>query len=152
MRLYLVQHAEAMSENEDPSRGLSEEGFEHIRKVAAFARGLSINVGRILHSGKKRAFQTAEVLAEHIPSDAALQESDGLAPKDDPGIWSLRIADLDRDTMIVGHLPHLSGLASKLLGVDRDIIGFENAGIVCMKRGENGSWSVDWILKPRMFA
>ena len=115
MLLYLVQHAEAMSEEEDPSRGLSEEGINNINKTAVFAGGLNIEALNIVHSGKKRALQTAEVLADQISSVVALQESDGLAPKDDPGIWTGRIADMDRDVILVGHLPHLAKLSARLL-------------------------------------
>ena len=150
MLLYLVQHAEAMNKDEDSSRSLSEKGVEGIKKVASFVKGLNIEVLNIVHSGKKRALQTAEVLADQISSIIALQESDGLAPKDDPEIWSGRISEMDRDVMLVGHLPHLAKLAARLISSDKNIVEFENAGIVCMKRAEDGNWTVDWIIKPRM--
>ena len=37
MNLYLVQHAEAKPESEDPERRLSERGWAEIRKMARFA-------------------------------------------------------------------------------------------------------------------
>lgn len=66
MFLYLVQHAEAKREEEDPSRPLSEKGLEEIKKVALYAERLNIKVSQIFHSGKRRALQTAEVLAQHL--------------------------------------------------------------------------------------
>ena len=122
--------------------------------MRSFLLGLSMAVNAvliltILHSGKKRALQTALILADRISSDTAPQETDGLSPKDDPGIWAGSIAAMDQDIMLVGHLPHLAKLASLLLSADKNMVDFENAGIVCMKRTE-GDWAVDWIIKPRM--
>ncbi len=42
MFLYLVQHAEAKPESEDPQRGLSERGMKDIKKVASFIGKLSL--------------------------------------------------------------------------------------------------------------
>ena len=53
MAVYLVRHAEAKHEDEDPARPLSEAGWEEARKVASFlsqVRGLRAQ--RILHSDK----------------------------------------------------------------------------------------------------
>ncbi len=150
MLLYLVQHAEALNKEEDPSRGLSEKGAGDIKKVAAFVKGLDIDLQEIVHSGKKRALQTAEVLAESVRADMGINESDGLLPKDDPGIWVEKIAGLEHDKMLVGHLPHLARLAAMLLSSDRNMVEFENAGIVCLKRAGDRSWAVDWIIKPRL--
>ena len=56
MKLYLVQHAESKRKEEDPSRPLSEKGWEDIRKMAKYAeKYLHIQVNQIFHSGKLRA-------------------------------------------------------------------------------------------------
>jgi len=67
MNLYLVQHAEAKRKEEDPERPLSEKGRVDIRKVAVYIAGhINIKVSAIIHSGKTRARQTAEALAEYL--------------------------------------------------------------------------------------
>ena len=58
MRLYLVQHGEAKSKAEDPSRPLTERGREDVARVAAFAAGAGLQVGQIRHCGKRRAGET----------------------------------------------------------------------------------------------
>jgi phosphohistidine phosphatase len=150
MLLYLVQHAEAKSKEEDPERGLTEKGLQDIRKVASYVAGLNIRVDEIFHSGKKRALQTAEVLAEHLKLEKDVFEKDGLAPMDDPQIWFERLSELEEDIMLVGHLPHLSKLASLILTGDagKTIINFKNAGILCLKRSEDAHWSVEWMITP----
>jgi phosphohistidine phosphatase len=151
MFLYLVRHAEAMAKEEDPSRSLSQKGIEDIRKVAEFAKGLNIEGHQILHSGKMRALQTAQVLAENIVTDMGVLEADGLAPMDDPEIWHERISKMGYSVMLAGHLPHLAKLATLLLCSDKEtsVVNFEAGSIVCMKR-DNGNWSIDWIIKPGM--
>ncbi len=57
MLLYLVRHAEAKDEGEDPARPLSENGTHAIKKtISSLSR---IRVNQILYSKKLRAKQTA---------------------------------------------------------------------------------------------
>lgn len=152
MHLYLVQHAKALSKAEDGSRSLSEEGVEEIKRVAAFARGLKIEVRKILHSGKMRALQTAQVLSDYITADMGVLEAEDLYPMDDPEIWFDRISKINEDIMLVGHLPYVSKLASKLLCGDKEkkVIEFQMGCILCMKRHEDTTWSVEWMIGPEM--
>lgn len=152
MLLYLIQHAEAKREEEDPSRGLTDKGFQDIKNIASYAEKLNINIKQVFHSGKKRALQTAEVLAGHLKPAKAISETDGLAPMDDPQIWAERISKMEEDTMLVGHLPHLARLATLLLCGDknRSVVDFKMGGIVCLKRDEDGKWSVEWMIIPEV--
>ena len=152
MFLYLVQHAEALKKEEDPSRSLSEKGIKDIKKIASFSRGLKLTPHQILHSGKMRALQTAQLLAERVNADMGVLESDGLSAMDDPEIWFGRLSKMNEDIVIVGHLPYLSKLASLLICRDKEnnIINFEMGSIVCLKRLEDFNWVVEWMMKPGM--
>jgi phosphohistidine phosphatase len=152
MYLYLVQHGEALREEVDPSRSLSEEGIEDIKKVAAFAKSMKMTAHQIFHSGKMRAFQTAQVIADTVPIDMGIAETDGLAPKDEPEIWADRIDKLNNDVILVGHLPHLARLSSLLIRGDKNqsSVNFEMGGILCLRKDDEGGWTVDWMIKPRM--
>ncbi|MFQ5442656.1 MAG: phosphohistidine phosphatase SixA [Thermodesulfobacteriota bacterium] len=153
MFLYLVQHAQAKSKEEDPERGLTEEGFSAIRKTASYAAKIGVKPVKLLHSDKLRAVQTAEVLNVALDIEEGDSLVDGLAPLDDPGIWAENLLkETDESCMLVGHLPHLNKLSSLLLTGDpeSDIIDFKNAGITCLKRGEDAAWSVEWILTPEI--
>ncbi len=150
MFLYLVQHAESKKEELDPSRPLSEKGLQDINKIALYLSKLALNVHKIFHSNKLRAKQTAEVLSEMLKPVKGISETDGLAPLDNPNIWAERLKDIPEDMMLVGHLPHLSRLASLLLcnDPDKNIISFKMAGAVCLKRDEINTWSLQWMLIP----
>jgi phosphohistidine phosphatase len=145
VRLYLVQHGEAKSEAEDPDRPLTDGGAAQVREVAngAAAGGL-VKVGRILHSGKTRARQTAEAWGEALGVN--VEAAKGLAPNDDPSIWAEGLGD--EDLMLVGHLPHLANLAQALLGgdgADQPVI-FRNGELVALERTVPGRWAV--VISP----
>ncbi len=152
MFVYLVQHAEAKSEQEDPSRSLSEKGMQNIKKVASYASQYNLKVHMIFHSTKLRAKQTAEVLSEHLKSANGISEVDGLAPLDDPAIWAQRLKDIPEDVILVGHLPHLDKLASLLLcgEKEKNVISFKMAGIVCLQRTDTESYSLQWMVTPEV--
>ena len=150
MRLYLVQHAKAVSKDQDPERPLTYDGRREIQKVAAFIKPLNLEVDALWHSGKKRAAQTAEILAEAIAGKVELLARQGLAPNDDAAPLADELAEAEKDTMIVGHLPFLSKLASVLLTSSEcgGTVTFRNAGIVCLGRGDDSRWHILWVVTP----
>ncbi len=72
MKLYLVQHGEARSELEDPERSLTARGEEETRKISDATKRLSIRPAKIYHSGKKRAEQTAGIIAAALDLPAQM--------------------------------------------------------------------------------
>jgi phosphohistidine phosphatase len=152
MFLYLVQHAEAKREEEDPARDLTEKGRLDIENVAHHLERLNVQVRQIWHSGKTRAQSTAKVLATHIKPPAGVSEAPGLAPLDDPEVWAGRIAKMHEDILLVGHLPHLARLAAILMSGDKErmVINFQMGGVVRLRRMEAGQWAVDWMVVPEI--
>lgn len=145
MRLYLVQHGEAKSKEEDPDRPLTDRGAVQVREVAnrAAAAGM-VKVDRIIHSDKTRARQTAEAWGEAL--GMGVEEAEGLAPNDDQAIWAGRLGGAD--VMLVGHLPHLANLAQTLLGADGAELPviFRNGELVVLERSASGRWAV--VISP----
>ena len=152
MRLYLVQHAEAQPKAKDPERPLSEKGKADISKVAAFIQDWASPV-RILHSGKLRARQTAEVLAEYLAPAEGVHTTENLKPLDDPTIWAEHLNTTDENLMLVGHLPHLSNLVAFLLtgNPERTVVQFQTSGVVCLVRERATQvWSLARMVAPEM--
>lgn len=159
MKLYLVQHAKAASEQVDPQRPLTEEGRSDIQKVAAFIKPLNLCVDYLWHSGKKRSVQTAEVLAEVVKVNKAVNARDGLGPNDNVTALKDELVSAGGDIMLVGHLPFLSKLASLLLAMPQvagaesaNTVAFKNAGIVALARSDKNQWQLDWIITPELLA
>ena len=152
MLLYLVQHAEAKKEEEDPARDLTAKGRRDISQVAGYLGKLNLGVSRVFHSGKTRAESTAHILAGSINPPPEVAAAGGLAPLDDPCIWASRIAKMDEDVMLVGHLPHLARLAGLLLLGDpeKNVINFKMAGMVCLRRLPAGQFVVEWMVIPEI--
>jgi phosphohistidine phosphatase len=152
MFLYLVQHAEAKREEEDPGRDLTEKGRQDIESVAHLLKRLNVQVRQIFHSGKTRAQSTADVLARHLKPPAGVSEAPGLAPLDDPEIWAGRIVKMDEDFLLVGHLPQLGRLAAILMCGDKEksVINFQMGGAVRLRRMETSQWAVDWMVVPEI--
>ena len=151
MAVYLVRHAEAKHEDEDPARPLSEAGWEEARKVASFiSRIKGLRAQRILHSGKTRARQTAEVLAEVLQPAEGVEEAEGLDPQADPFIWANHLGDTEEDIVLVGHLPHMGRLAGLLVTgrPDREAVQFQSAALVCLAQDEAENWTVQWMVVP----
>jgi len=152
MKLYLVQHAKAASEEQDPQRPLTEEGRRELQKVIKFIKPLKLSVDYLWHSEKKRAIQTAELLAEAIKIKKAKTVREGLGPNDNVTILKDELDAATGDIMIVGHLPFLNKLASLLLAEreSADAITFKNAGIVVLSRNEGNNWQIDWMITPEI--
>ena len=151
MQAYLVQHGEAKAEAEDPARPLTDSGRAEVQRVARQAALLGLPVAEICHSGKLRARQTAEIMAEHLRPSRGVRGMRGMEPNDDPGVARDELAAAEEPMMLVGHLPHLGRLVSSLLVGDpaREILRFRNGAIVCLARAEGG-WRLHWILTPEL--
>ena len=152
MRVYLVQHGKAKPPEEDPNRGLSDEGRKEVERVADFLSELRISVSLVQHSGKTRAEETAHLFAESIRCTSGPVHSDGMEPNDDPSVMVNFLRVYTDDVLLVGHLPHLERLTSLLLtgNPDRRPVGFRNGGIVCLQKDGGGVWSVLWVIVPEL--
>lgn len=151
MDVYLVQHAEAKSEEEDPDRPLSEKGREDAQAVAALASKMALDVGQIRHSGKTRAEQTATILGQALSPAERVVAASGLGPLDDVEPVAKELTRASQPLMLVGHLPFMERLAGYMATGDSDraAVKFHNGGIVCLTQDED-QWQVSWILTPEI--
>jgi phosphohistidine phosphatase len=153
MDLYLMQHGEAMAEADDPTRPLTAAGRATVEQVAARAKATGVRIQRCLHSGKLRAEQTAQVLADAV-AGGQVESRDGLAPKDPVApvaAWLERSAD--ESLAVVGHLPFLDRLASLLIADDEgaQVIRFQMGGLVkLVPKQDRAGFAVAWVLAPEI--
>ncbi|WP_291319022.1 phosphohistidine phosphatase SixA [Desulfonatronospira sp.] len=149
MQIYLVQHGLSRPKDEDPEQGLSPQGEKDVRRIAETAGNYRVPVQGIVHSGKKRAEQTARIMAGTLNSAISVEAAQGLGPLDDVQAWKDKLEELNR-FMLVGHLPFMQRLASLLVAGDQDnrVIKFQNGGIVCLE--EEQGWHVKWALMPKV--
>jgi len=152
MAIYLVQHAECLPKDQDPQKGLSDLGTANATRIAEVAAGYEVPVKKILHSGKKRAHQTAEIFAGRLAPSDGVATIAGIKPLDDVVPFGDQLKS-DADVMIVGHLPFMERLTAYLItgSPEKPVFKFQNAGIVCLDRHpDSGSWVIKWGLMPNI--
>jgi phosphohistidine phosphatase len=150
MEVYLVQHAEAMPKEKDPKRPITEAGRHATADVAVMAAKLGLDVQQIRHSGKTRAEQTAQILAEVLSPAGGVIAVEGMGPLDDVEPIAAELAEHTGPVMLVGHLPFMERLASFMLtgNAEKPVVKFTKAGIVCLTRDKH--WQVLWIITPEI--
>jgi len=150
MKLYLVQHGQAVPKQEDPGRPLSEQGREEVQRVAACLGEAGVRVVRVWHSGKLRATETAGILAGEVCSGKQVEMIKGIQPNDpvdefasDADVWG-------EDTLVVGHLPFMSRLVSLLVAGDskHELVHYTPGSVVCLQRDDTDRWVISWMLSP----
>lgn len=157
MKIYLVQHADAVAEEQDAQRPLSDKGNRDAAAMAAFLRGANISVDEIVHSGKLRAEQTATVLSNAVWQGKAPSALQGIGPNDGIDYLCNTIMAAGGDLMVVGHMPFMGRIAAKCLRGEQvgAMIAFEPGAVLCLKRLDEGSpapWALEWFVKPSMLS
>ncbi len=152
MKLYLAQHGDATPKEINPDRPLSEKGKIDVARIARFLSQFDTAAIRVMHSGKLRARQTAELLAEQVMPGCVLETSTHLNPLDPPAVTAKEIALYENDMLLVGHLPHLAKLAPVLLTGDEEpaVVRFTPATVACLQRNEDQRWSLAWLVSPEL--
>lgn len=150
--LYLVQHGEAVTKDVDPDRPLSSDGANAVLRMTTFLSNAGISVDRVLHSGKTRAKQTAEIFAKSIAESGLTEAISGINPNDPVDEFIPFIESLNTPTMIVGHLPFMAKLVSELLVHSNEValVEYQPGSMVCMNKDENNNWVINWMIRPEL--
>jgi phosphohistidine phosphatase len=151
MRLYLMRHGEAAGGRLDP--GLTEAGAGTIRRMSTHLARIAEPTA-IRHSVKRRARETAEILAGGL--GVPLEEAKGLSPQDAEEPVAEELAFETDDLLIVSHLPFIDRLLTALVfprgGGDRfvlnpgSVLGLERADL----RPGHAIWWVRWFVTPEV--
>lgn len=155
MKLYLVRHAHAVSDAEDPARPLSPKGREIALAMGRWLRGnAAVDMAEVWHSPLVRARETAELLVEGARLKVRLREAAGLLPEDEVAAMATALCRHGDSMMIVGHEPHLGALAARLLGIEEGGgVEFKKGAVLCLERILRGApWTLLWHVNPRLVA
>jgi phosphohistidine phosphatase len=120
VRLLLLRHAKAAPQDpaRDRERPLIDRGRRDAALLARFIAGQKRGVEAIVHSGARRAEQTAKIVANELPK--------GLPVLIEPRLYeaaaseflnALRaLPDAHQCALVIGHNPSLAEAASRLVG------------------------------------
>lgn len=154
MEIYLMQHGEAYAKDKDPERSLTPGGEDQIRSSGRALRKLGVDVDIIVSSPKKRARQTAEIVAaelDYSKKGIEITETlEPLVPSEDAIVYLSRFSDKEK-LLLVGHLPSLEEIASNLMsGGPHVSIHFEMGGVcrIDIDALPTHKGDLRWILTP----
>ncbi|ADO84089.1 phosphohistidine phosphatase SixA [Ilyobacter polytropus] len=147
MTIYLARHGEAVSLEKNPERPLSQEGKAEVEKMAHLLETMGLKVNKIMHSGKKRAEETARIFSENL-CDGKTFVSKRLNPNDSVEEFFKKLKNEDK-VMYVGHLPFMERLASFILTGDEKkvLIKIKTSGVLCLVESQ-GRWCIKWLIAP----
>jgi phosphohistidine phosphatase len=151
MNIYLAQHGNALDKQVDPDRPLSESGVADVQLMAGFLIG-RMHADRIVHSGKTRARQTAELLGVSVSPGVAPEMVDGIAPNDPVEAFAEQLASWEGNILVVGHLPFLARLVTLLIGGDPDtpVVTYQPGSIVHLTSDDEDGWRISWMITPEL--
>jgi phosphohistidine phosphatase len=151
MKLYLVQHGKAVAKDVDPGRPLSQLGHAEVKHLVELLSG-RIEVSRVVHSGKMRAQQTAEIFLARIADGLSLEAISGIGPNDSVKDFAYQVKSRDEDLLVVGHLPFMAKLVSLLLteSADSDIVSYSPGSIVFLESLGGGDFQLQWMIRPEL--
>jgi phosphohistidine phosphatase len=154
MRLWIVQHGDALAKNVDPDRPLSERGRSDVERLASHLAGCGVGVERVVHSGKTRAQQTADILAAALQARERVEAVKNLDPMDPPGPFAAECAGAAGDFLVAGHMPFVGKLVSLLVAAREDaaLVDFVPGTAACLERADDGTWSVVCLLRPEFLS
>ena len=152
MKLLLVRHGTAEPGGGDPP--LTAKGRNDIQRLASFLARSGTRATRVIHSPLRRARETALLLARVIGPGPVVEESAiGLLPEDSTDAVYFALDDWQGDIMLVGHMPFLGALASRLLTgrQEPDVVAFERGAVVCLERDDGDRhWFLSWSVGPSL--
>ncbi len=151
MAIFLVQHGKSLSKNVDLECGLSGEGIQEVNVISSVAQNYTVPVDYIVHSGKKRARQTADIFAKALSPSQGVSEIEGIKPMDDVKAFAETL-DRSKNMMVVGHLPFMEKLVAWLVAGNEElcVFKFQNGGLVCLDSNREDGWYIKWALMPNV--
>jgi phosphohistidine phosphatase len=149
LRLFLVHHGDAVGSEVDTRRPLSEQGREHVVRLAAEAAARGAHPAVVWHSGKLRARQTAEAFWRACNALGEFSATRDLQPEDPPEWIRDRLRGETRDILIAGHYPHLPRLLTLLMPTASGArSSFPQHGVVALATEDEGkTWSELWRIE-----
>ncbi len=155
MLLYFLRHGEATTSGDDWARTLTGEGANRIRAEAAVLKTLDVRPDTIFTSPLPRAVQTAEIVAEVLVPDVAVQQREELAPgaslSDVQHVLQGRAND--ESVLLVGHEPDFSSIIGALISSGSARIELKKGGLALVETDVpigQGTGRLRWLVEPAL--
>jgi phosphohistidine phosphatase len=148
--IYLIRHADAVSDGVDPLRPLSQRGRDQVARVcASLHRQGTFSPVEFWHSPLARARETAELLALGLGLTIPVLMKHGLGPDDDTTPIAAILDAETRNIAVVGHEPYLGVLASAMAKGPAPVgifFPFAKASVLALEKA-GGRWRSEWLVR-----
>jgi phosphohistidine phosphatase len=154
MRVYFLRHGRAAVRGEwagaDGERPLTADGAEQLHREAEAMKRLELGLGLIVTSPYVRAYQTAEIVAEHLDMRDRLVTDERL----EPGFGSAELGAIlsENETaaaiMFVGHEPDFSTTIGRLTGGGRVVCKKGGLARVDLAEATDRHGELVWLIPP----
>ncbi|MGA0393769.1 MAG: SixA phosphatase family protein [Rhodospirillales bacterium] len=153
MRLYLITHHQAVPREdvEDMSkRPLSDKGRQDAKNLAKFLKANGENVDRVLHVETSWTRENAELLASELGGVKAEATAYPLQADDDIAPFIDEVKGCSDNVALTGPSNIcFKSIAQLLTGRQEPYItDLANGVCACLERGDDGSWSMQWMNRP----
>ncbi len=90
-------------------------------------------------------------MAGALELENGMLEITGIKPMDDVAAAAESL-NSEENIMLVGHLPHLSKLITRLIHEKDlpDTVSFKQGGVCCLFKSDIGLWSIAWMIVPQI--
>jgi phosphohistidine phosphatase len=162
MELFILRHGEAgkrlSSAIGDKTRPLTSTGKAEILEEAKALKRIGIKFNLIVTSPLKRAYETANIVANIYKKKNILKVWNELAPEGSITDVYHKVSQLGQESLIlmVGHEPQLSEITKGIIHKDKKCscnIVLKKAGLVrinIMKSNPSPKGELRWLLTPRI--
>ncbi len=158
MKFIIVRHGQAELHNEDDSRGLTDIGKEEANSVGRFLKSLNTCPQYIIHSGKKRSYDTALRISDILDTSDRLHYEKNAGP--DGSVIEILdfLANFQSCIILVSHIPLVNNISDFLLFPQGsgNVLRFDTGTVLILKRNRSTDsilhgWSITTFLKPINF-
>lgn len=149
MKIFLMRHGEALQFDKHGDPPLSDRGKALLNKTANILKPQKLKVKHFLHSEKKRAIETAEIMLTSVTSIETPAVNQALSPNEPMQNLLQLISENPGDIFLVSHLPLVAKFANYLLcnNENFDSILFEPGTLVYFEsKGYLSDWQLVWMI------
>ncbi|MAF79180.1 MAG: hypothetical protein CME60_13545 [Halobacteriovoraceae bacterium] len=141
IQLALIRHGDAPYHIDDHQRQLSQLGKKEAETTGQYLQEISFIPQEIFHSGLDRARDTTQIIRDTLGINTSIQISPDLRPESNPVIWENNLMVLEKNTMIVSHMPYLPMLLELLCNRR---VSFPTAGCVILEKAhfDDPHWKI----------
>jgi phosphohistidine phosphatase SixA len=153
MRLYLINHAQAVSRDEAQDlskRPLSDKGRRDTRSLAKFLKENGEKVDRILHVDTSWTLENAQLLGQQLGGVKVEATAYPLQADDDIAPFIDEVSACADNVALAGPSKICFKSISQLLAGRQEpyVASFVNGVCACLERADDGTWAIQWMSRP----